>query len=116
MAESMLAIAVALTAAACSFVSGHARPEPLQAGEVSRARLLEEAPRIRQEVVELLDAPQCGEGTLDVILASSQMALQIHESCGHPTELDRALGEELSLAGGSLPAASTRQAAYGPTS
>lgn len=78
--------------------------ESLQAGYevVARTHLLEEAPRIRQEAVELLTAPQCPEGSRDVILASSQMALQIHESCGHPTELDRALGAEISLAGGSF--------------
>jgi TldD protein len=37
-----------------------------------------------------------------LLLESSQVALQIHESCGHPTELDRALGSEISLAGGSF--------------
>jgi TldD protein len=39
---------------------------------------------------------------MDLILESSQVALQIHESCGHPTELDRALGTEITLAGGSF--------------
>jgi len=78
--------------------------ESLQAGYevVARARLLEEAPRIRDEAVALLRADACPAGERDVILASSQMALQIHESCGHPTELDRALGAEISLAGGSF--------------
>jgi TldD protein len=78
--------------------------EPLQAGYevVKSARLLEEAPRIRAETLELLNAAPCPAGVHDVILASSQMALQIHESCGHPTELDRALGAEISLAGGSF--------------
>lgn len=78
--------------------------ESQQAGYevVARLRLREEAPRIRQEAIELLDAPPAPEGVRDVILASSQMALQIHESCGHPTELDRALGAEISLAGGSF--------------
>ena len=52
--------------------------------------------------IALLDAPPCPAGARDVILASSQMALQIHESCGHPSELDRALGSEISLAGGSF--------------
>ena len=55
--------------------------EPLQAGYevIDAARLLEEAPRIRSEAVELLDADPCPAGVHDVILASSQMALQIHE-------------------------------------
>ena len=68
--------------------------EALQAGyeSVARAGLLEAAPRIRGEVIELLGAEPCPEGVRDVILGSNQLALQIHESCGHPTELDRALG------------------------
>ncbi len=78
--------------------------EQLQAGYevIAEARLLAEAPRIRQEAIDLLSAEPCPPGRRDVILASSQLALQIHESCGHPTELDRALGHEISLAGGSF--------------
>jgi TldD protein len=58
--------------------------------------------RVRDEALALLSAPQCPAGTRDVVLESSQVGLQIHESCGHPTELDRALGSEISLAGGSF--------------
>jgi TldD protein len=58
--------------------------------------------RIAEEVRDILGAPPCPSGVTDVILESSQVALQIHESCGHPTELDRALGSEISLAGGSF--------------
>lgn len=57
---------------------------------------------IRDEAIALLSAPPCPEGPRDLILDASQVALQIHESCGHPTELDRALGAEISLAGGSF--------------
>ncbi len=57
---------------------------------------------IRDEAIALLSAPPCPEGSRDLILDASQVALQIHESCGHPTELDRALGSEISLAGGSF--------------
>jgi TldD protein len=57
---------------------------------------------ICDEVIALLTAPPCPEGACDLLLESSQVALQIHESCGHPTELDRALGSEVSLAGGSF--------------
>jgi TldD protein len=64
--------------------------------------LVGNAPRIVEEAKELLRAPRCPAGVTDVILESSQVALQIHESCGHPTELDRALGSEISLAGGSF--------------
>lgn len=78
--------------------------EQLQAGYevVARRELLANAPRVRAEATELLGAPPCPAGTREVILGSSQLALQIHESCGHPTELDRALGYEISLAGGSF--------------
>jgi TldD protein len=69
---------------------------------VERARLLEGAPRIAQEAVELLRAPQCPTGTFDVILGSSQMSLQIHESCGHPAELDRVMGWEANFSGTSF--------------
>ncbi len=57
---------------------------------------------IAEEAVALLDAPQCPAGEMTVILESSQLALQIHESCGHPIELDRVLGMEASFAGTSF--------------
>jgi TldD protein len=60
------------------------------------------AERLAQEAVALLDAPQCPSGVMTVVLDSSQLALQIHESCGHPVELDRALGMEASFAGTSF--------------
>ena len=60
------------------------------------------AERTRHEAVALLSAKELRGGELTVILDSSQMALQIHESCGHPVELDRVLGTELSFAGGSF--------------
>lgn len=55
-----------------------------------------------REAAELLAAPQCPSGRMDIILESSQLGLQIHESCGHPVELDRALGYEASYAGTSF--------------
>ncbi len=64
--------------------------------------LVGEAPRVADEAVALLSAPQCPAGDFRVIIDGSQMSLQIHESCGHPTELDRALGDEISLAGASF--------------
>jgi TldD protein len=57
---------------------------------------------VRDEALALLSAPPCPAGARTLLLESSQVALQIHESCGHPTELDRALGGEISLAGGSF--------------
>lgn len=64
--------------------------------------LLDHAERVRTEAVELLDAPECPSGEWDLIILGPQLALQIHESCGHPVELDRVFGTELSLAGGSF--------------
>jgi len=60
------------------------------------------AERIREEAVALLKARACPEGKRTVIICAPMMALQVHESCGHPTELDRVLGTEISLAGGSF--------------
>jgi TldD protein len=64
--------------------------------------LVGHAVRIRDEAFALLTAPPCPAGETTLVLDTPQLALQIHESCGHPTELDRALGEEISLAGGSF--------------
>ncbi len=66
---------------------------------VEELRLLENAPRIAAEAVALHSAAQCPEGTFDLILDSSQLGLQIHESIGHPIELDRVLGSEANYAG-----------------
>ncbi len=60
------------------------------------------ADRVREEAVALLKAAPCPDTTTTVIINGPQMALQVHESCGHPTELDRVLGTEISLAGGSF--------------
>ena len=64
--------------------------------------LMSNVDRLSDEATALLTAPPCPAGARALILDSSQMALQIHESCGHPTELDRAMGSEISLAGGSF--------------
>jgi TldD protein len=61
--------------------------------------LAENAPRVAEEAVALHGADQCPEGAFDLILDSSQLALQIHESIGHPIELDRVLGSEANYAG-----------------
>lgn len=69
---------------------------------IEEMRLPENAERIREEAVQLLTAEPCPDTTTTVIISGQQMALQVHESCGHPTELDRVLGTEISLAGGSF--------------
>lgn len=64
--------------------------------------LLSNAQRIAEEASALLDAPQCPSITTTLILDGSQVALQVHESIGHPIELDRILGMEASYAGTSF--------------
>jgi predicted Zn-dependent protease len=61
-----------------------------------------QAPRIGREALELLAAPDCPTGDMDLLLAPDQMILQIHESIGHPLELDRILGDERNYAGTSF--------------
>lgn len=60
------------------------------------------AERIAGEAVQLLSAKPCPSEKTTLILDNSQLALQIHESIGHPIELDRVLGTETSYAGGSF--------------
>jgi TldD protein len=69
---------------------------------IEELRLLENARRIAEEAVALHKADQCPEGNFDLILDSSQLGLQIHESVGHPIELDRVLGMEANFAGTSF--------------
>lgn len=58
--------------------------------------------RLVEEALALTAADNCPTGTLDVLLMPDQMMLQIHESIGHPLELDRILGDERNFAGGSF--------------
>ena len=60
------------------------------------------AERIGSEAVALLTADPCPSAVTTVILGPTQLALQIHESCGHPTELDRVFGAEAAYAGTSF--------------
>ena len=60
------------------------------------------ARRVAEEALELLAAPNCPTGTMEVLLMPDQMILQIHESIGHPLELDRILGDERNFAGTSF--------------
>jgi len=62
----------------------------------------DKAEQYAEEAVELLTAPQCPPGRTTIVLDPSQLYLQIHESCGHPTELDRVYGTEASYAGTSF--------------
>jgi len=61
--------------------------------------LVGNAPRVASQAVELLAALQCPSRVTTLIIDGSQLALQVHESCGHPIELDRVFGSEASYAG-----------------
>ncbi len=69
---------------------------------VERWDLAANAPRVAEEAAALLTAKPCPAGVTTVILDGSQVALQIHESCGHAIELDRVLGSEAAFAGTSF--------------
>ena len=64
--------------------------------------LLKHAPVIAEEAAALHSAAQCPEKKGTLILGGSQLGLQIHESVGHPIELDRVLGQEANFAGTSF--------------
>jgi TldD protein len=64
--------------------------------------LLGNCERVAAEAVQLLKAKTCPTKVTDLVIDATMMALQVHESCGHPTELDRVLGMEASYAGGSF--------------
>ena len=71
--------------------------------EILEAFGLEGAGReVAEGALELLAAPNCPSGKMDVLLMPDQMMLQIHESIGHPLELDRILGDERNFAGTSF--------------
>jgi len=60
------------------------------------------AQKIGEQAIELLDADECPTGEMDLVIASDQMMLQIHESVGHALEIDRILGDERNYAGWSF--------------
>ncbi|MCX6344342.1 MAG: TldD/PmbA family protein [Armatimonadetes bacterium] len=69
---------------------------------VESMNLVSHAEQTAKEAVELLSAPPCPNGDQTLILEGSMLALQVHESCGHPIELDRVFGTESSYAGTSF--------------
>jgi TldD protein len=69
---------------------------------IDEMKLVDNARRVAEEAVALHKADQCPEGAFTIILDSSQLGLQIHESVGHPIELDRVLGMEANFAGTSF--------------
>lgn len=69
---------------------------------IDELKLVENARRIGEQAVALHKADRCPQGNMNLILDSSQLGLQIHESIGHPIELDRVLGMEANFAGTSF--------------
>jgi predicted Zn-dependent protease len=69
---------------------------------IDRVGLRARAARATGEALALLTAPECPSGRMDLLLDPGQMMLQIHESIGHPLELDRILGDERNYAGTSF--------------
>jgi predicted Zn-dependent protease len=76
----------------------------MQAGDefFDAARLKQQAKEIAQEAIDLTQAEECPTGEFDLILMPDQLYLQIHESIGHPIEVDRILGDERNYAGWSF--------------
>ena len=70
--------------------------------QIERAGFAGSGERLAHEALQLLDAPNCPSGRMDLLLMPDQMMLQIHESIGHPLELDRILGDERNYAGTSF--------------
>ena len=69
---------------------------------VEGLNLVDEAPRVAEQATALVRADPCPSGVTTVVLDGDQVALQVHESVGHPTELDRVYGTEASYAGTSF--------------
>ncbi|MGB3713179.1 MAG: TldD/PmbA family protein [Candidatus Promineifilaceae bacterium] len=87
-----------------SYPNSHGRQQVTAGWEMVREWDLEaNAERTAVEAVKLLTADPCPRDlTTTLILGGSQLALQIHESCGHPIELDRVFGTEAAFAGTSF--------------
>ena len=69
---------------------------------ITDAQFLKEAPRVAAQAVEKVKAPEVTAESYDLLLDPEHLSLTIHESCGHPSELDRALGYEANYAGTSF--------------
>jgi len=86
-----------------SYPSAHTGSSAQAGWEAVLALGLErEAPRVGEQAAALLRADPCPARTTTVVVDAEQMQLQVHESVGHPTELDRVLGSEASYAGTSF--------------
>lgn len=69
---------------------------------VRRSGMIGGGAQVADEALQLLAAPNCPDGRMSLLLMPDQMMLQIHETIGHPLELDRILGDERNFAGTSF--------------
>ena len=95
----------------CSATKGHRarakRSYPSSSGQyecrgyelIPELKFEENAPIIAEQAVALLSAKECPSGIKDIVLDGSHVSLQIHESIGHPLELDRVFGSERDFSG-----------------
>jgi len=79
---------------------GRSKQAGLEAFSIPELRA--ELARVIDEAITLTEAPLCEEGVTDIVIDPEQMMLQLHESIGHPLELDRILGDERNYAGRSF--------------
>ena len=81
---------------------GHAHARQMGYNFIKDSNLINTAVTIANDAIELSMAPNCPSKKCDTLIAPDQMILQIHESIGHPLELDRILGDERNYAGSSF--------------
>lgn len=81
---------------------GVARSYQIGAEHFRNVETFDRCQTIGEEALELLESPNCPTDIMDLLLSPDQMMLQIHESIGHPLELDRILGDERNFAGWSF--------------
>ncbi len=81
---------------------GHAHARQTGYEFIDNIAMVEKASQLAEEAIELSQAPNCQDMTTQTVIAPDQMILQIHESIGHPLELDRILGDERNYAGSSF--------------
>ncbi len=98
----------------CGVVRGHRdrteRSYPSSSGQyksagyelVAALGFEENVPRIAEEAVMLATAKECPTGLFDIVLSGDLLSLQIHETIGHPLELDRVFGSERNFSGTSF--------------
>jgi predicted Zn-dependent protease len=81
---------------------GHAHARQTGYDIFDNINMIEKAKQLSEEAVELSQSPNCENKITQAVIAPDQMILQIHESIGHPLELDRILGDERNYAGSSF--------------